>query len=183
MSNESKDYRLSFDDKAEGFLRMLTANNDRIYAFIFSLVPNHFDADDIMQETVTYMYREFNKFQEGTNFLAWALNVAHFRVLSFIQKRQDTHVLFDNELLELIEEEVKSAIEKMNDRLEALRKCLKKLEENDKALIRLRYERDISVKNIALGVGKSIHSIYRGLSRIHDMLLRCVRRTLREDLA
>jgi RNA polymerase sigma-70 factor (ECF subfamily) len=181
MTDEKPDYSFSSDDKAQEFLHMLTSNNSRIYAFIFSLVLNHSDTEDIMQETVTYMYQEFNKFQEGTNFLAWALRIAHFRVLSFIQKRQKAPRYFDSDLIELIEEETKPVLHKMNDRLEILRRCLKKLGEKDKALIRLRYEKGISVQNIAQGVGKSIHSIYRGLSRIHDKLLRCIRITIAEE--
>jgi RNA polymerase sigma-70 factor (ECF subfamily) len=53
------------------FIRLLTANQSRIYAYIVSLVPNFNDADDIMQETTTMMWERKEDFESGTDFVAW----------------------------------------------------------------------------------------------------------------
>ncbi|HIJ70247.1 MAG TPA: sigma-70 family RNA polymerase sigma factor [Planctomycetes bacterium] len=171
------------DIKTEGFLHLLTANNKRIYAFIFTLVPNYFDADDIMQETVTFMYRNFKDFEPGTDFFAWAMRIAHYRVLSFLQKQKGRRIKFDNELIELIQSDAVPILSNMTIRLETLRVCLKKLIEQDRKLLRMRYEQGITVKDIANHINKSTHSVYRYIARIHDTLLRCIRRTLAEEVA
>lgn len=164
----------------EQFLRLLTANNKKIYAFIFTLAPNYFDADDIMQETVTYMYHHFSDFKEGTDFMAWAARIAYYRVLSFRKKKNDKHIQFNTQLLQLLQVDSKAVLDEMNSRLEALRHCRKKLSQHDKKLIELKYEQGAETKHVAEKLGRSIHSVYRAIARIHDVLLRCVRRTLSE---
>ncbi|MCK4629078.1 MAG: hypothetical protein KAT56_08735, partial [Sedimentisphaerales bacterium] len=57
----------------ERFLKLLMANDKRIYAFILTLVPGRIDADDLMQETVTIMWRKFDDFEPGRDFVAWGI--------------------------------------------------------------------------------------------------------------
>ena len=42
-------------EKGKEFVRLLLANQNRIYAFILTLVSNWSDADDVMQETAEVM--------------------------------------------------------------------------------------------------------------------------------
>ena len=169
------------DPPSERFLRLLMSNNKSIYAFIFTLVHDHFNADDIMQETVTFMYRNFDKFEPGSNFAAWGMRIAHYRVLAFHKKQKNTRLHFDVELLDLIRAEADSIHDDINVRLEALQKCRAKLGKNDSEVIKMRYDLDVNIKNIAEYLGQSTHRIYRSVARIHDVLLRCVRKTLAED--
>jgi RNA polymerase sigma-70 factor (ECF subfamily) len=168
------------DVRGERFLRLLTAHNKRIYAYIFTLVPSYFDADDIMQETVTYMYRNFVNFEPGTNFLAWAFRIARFRVLDFYKKQRDKRIKFDSELISLLEAEAIPVLESINNKLEALQDCRKELSDHDRQLLSMVYDKGISTKNIAERINKSIHSVYRSLARIHDSLLRCIHKKLGE---
>ena len=64
------------------FLRLLMANQKRIYAFILATVPNRQDADDLFQETVLLMWSKFDDFQRGTSFVAWGITVAKYQILS-----------------------------------------------------------------------------------------------------
>ncbi len=178
MDKSDKD-SLSID----AFLRLLTANNKSIYAYIYSLVPNHFDADDILQETVAFMYQHFSEFKPDSNFVQWAFKIAYYRVLSFYSKRNHTPLKFDSELLGLLANDAAESVTDMNLRLEALARCRTGLVEHDKLLLEMIYEKGLPVKKISERSDKSIYSIYRSLSRIHDILLRCIRRTLiREDI-
>ena len=45
--------------------------------------------------------------------------------------------------------------------------------------IELRHEH--STKEVARRIGRNVHNLYKTMSRIHDMLMRCVRRTLAEE--
>jgi RNA polymerase sigma-70 factor (ECF subfamily) len=58
------------------FLRLLMANQNRIYAFILTLVPNWSDADDIMQEAAETMWSKFQQSQPINNFSAWGIKIA-----------------------------------------------------------------------------------------------------------
>ena len=178
---DSKESELPvFQGGTERFLQLLTNHNKSIYAYIFSLVPNYFDADDIMQETVTYMYREFDKFELGTSFLAWAFKIARYRVLSYLKRSKDRRIQFNDEILDLIEAESKEVLKEINFRLEALQHCRQKLANQDSQLLQMKYVEGVETKSIAERSGKSIHSVYRSIARIHEMLLKCIRRRLVE---
>jgi DNA-directed RNA polymerase specialized sigma24 family protein len=55
---------------------------------------------------------------------------------------------------------------------------MKQLSATDRELLDHKYFSQLSVAEIAAECSRSVHSIYRALSRIHDALLQCVRRTL-----
>lgn len=169
-----------FQAGTERFLQLLTNHNKSIYAYIFSLVPNYFDADDIMQDTVTYMYREFDKFEPGTSFLAWAIQIARYRVLSYLKRSKDRQIKFNDEIPDLIEAESRGVLKEINFRLEALQHCRQKLASRDKQLIQMKYVEEAETRSIAERSGNSIHSVYRSIARIHEMLLKCIRRRLVE---
>lgn len=45
-------------------------------------------ADDILQETMSVLWNKFDQYVIGTDFLSWALKVAHFQVLCHIKSRK-----------------------------------------------------------------------------------------------
>ncbi len=54
----------SNNKKTKIFLSLLMANQRRINSYILSVVPNFSDADDIMQETISVMWRKFDRFEK-----------------------------------------------------------------------------------------------------------------------
>ena len=162
----------------EQFLKLLMANDKRIYAFILTLMPGHVDADDLMQETVTVMWRKFGDFEPGKDFAAWGMGIARYKVLEHRRKKRKSQIRFNDKVHALLEADAENMLGRLDERLETLQQCLSKLSEKDRKLIGMRYEQDLTAKVISERVGQSIHRVYRNIVRIHDMLLRCVRSTL-----
>jgi len=165
-------------DKDAQFLSLLMSHQKRIFGYIQMLVPISSDADDIMQETVTYMWRNFDKFEPGTNFAAWGTQIARFRVLKYRQQKHNGHVIFDDELFQEILNHHEASLERIDDRLDAIEECLKKLNDRDLELVRLRYGQDITTKELAQRIGRPVQGLYKTLSRIHCALSNCVLRVL-----
>lgn len=175
---------MSESSKTDEFLRLLMANQKRIFAFILTMVPNQVDADDLFQETVLLMWSKFDSFTRGTSFAAWGYTIAKYQILSVRKRHSTRSVLLSQAAMDLLHEESEPFVEQSDSRTQALRKCLGKLDQRDYELICLRYRDEISVKSIAEQMGRSIKSVYKRIARIHDVLLRCVRRTLGpEELA
>ena len=160
------------------FVKLLTANYARIYAFIITLVPNDNDADDIMQETATVMWENFSKFEPGTNFVSWAVTIAKFQILNYRKKHKRSRLFLSDQAYELLITETEKVQEQSQDRLQALRGCLKKLSARDQQFIRMRYYDGASARIVAQKVGTSIDAVYRYTARLTDWLLGCVRRSL-----
>ncbi len=160
------------------FLRLYQANERRIFGFILALVPQWSEAEDLLQETTMTMWSKFDKFESGTDFAAWALCIARYRVMNHRKKKRNQRVQFSDEVLEALDERVRHTASELDVRRDALSNCLRKLPERDRELIHLRYEYDATPKSVAQRLGGSVDAVYKALNRIHVQLLYCIRRTL-----
>ncbi|MCK4998887.1 MAG: sigma-70 family RNA polymerase sigma factor [Anaerohalosphaera sp.] len=176
---------ISGDNKdTELFVNLLVPNQRRIQAFILMLVPNINDAEDIYQEALSEMWKKFDTFQAGTDFVAWAMTVAKYKVLTFRRKSQNSKMQFNSKIYEILESAASSKISSLQEHLDVLKKCVRKLPEKEMFLLKLRYENDMTFQKISLRTGKTPPSIHRVMSTIHSKLALCIRRTLRlEEIA
>ncbi len=160
---------------------MLMSNQHRIHAFIQIMVPVRFDAEDIMQETIMVMWRKFDQFQLGTNFVSWAVKIAHLQIKHFRGKNAAGRLQFCDAIHEKFSDYAGEMHQRVDFHKEALRECLMKLEDGDRDLIEMRYDPDESAKTVARRYGISLKKVYRSVSRIQCVLLRCIRRRLAEE--
>ena len=160
------------------FLRHFMTEERRIYNFILSLVGNYNDADDLMQETAVVMLDRFDEFERGSNFAAWGMRVARYKILNFRKRQGKKFRLFSSEAFEKILAQSEILVEHDDDRIRALQDCLLKLKENDRRLISMRYEHATTTKEVAERTGRSVEGLYQSLARIHRLLLNCIRRTV-----
>ena len=160
------------------FIRLYQSTERRLYGFVLSLIPNWSEADDIVQETAVVMWSKFKEFEQGTDFTAWALSIARFQVLNHLKKKKSDQKKFSASALHAIEESYISSSDRYDDLRDALQKCLHKLPDKDKELIRMRYELNSKIRVVADRIGRSIDAVYKSLNRVHIQLLNCIRRTI-----
>src|SRR4051794_29418130 len=98
---EENDCRRSVgpESRVDEFVRLLAQNQRRLFLYVLTLVPRWAEAEEIMQETNLVLWREFGKFQAGTNFAAWASRVAFHQVLAWRKRRQRDRHQFSDEVL------------------------------------------------------------------------------------
>ncbi|HOL32236.1 MAG TPA: sigma-70 family RNA polymerase sigma factor [Anaerohalosphaeraceae bacterium] len=163
--------------KTEYFIHLLSSNHYRIYAYIQSVVINEADADDIMQDTSTIMWKKFDDFSAGTDFVAWGISIAKYRILEYRKKKKDCFL--SQETLDLLAAQSEKMMPELERRFQALKDCLGKLPRKDLELLKLRYTHSCSAKMIALRIGTTIHMVYQNMSRIKMLLVNCVQKQLR----
>jgi RNA polymerase sigma-70 factor (ECF subfamily) len=162
------------------FVTLWSAHSRRVYAYIYSLIANWSDADDIFQETTLVLMQKFDEFEPGTSFFAWACRVAYHKVLVHLKNRR-FHEHIDEPLLEVLHDRAQALSEFETVRLSALSDCLNQLPKKDRQLIELRYHGSNSVESVAVAVGRSAWTVYKALGRIHEALLNCMRRKILES--
>lgn len=162
------------DANTNQFLECLMQNQMRIYAYILSLVRNYHDADDIMQNTVQTMYQKYEESLPIANFVAWGIQIAHFKILDYRKKKVNSHIAYDNHLFEKLVSVAECQIEKSDEKLDKLARCLNRLTPRARKIIELRYYQDLKPRQISSLLGLSILNIYKSISRIHGLLLDCV---------
>lgn len=162
--------------KSERFLNLLMQKQMRIYAFILSVVRNFEDADDIFQDTVNTMWQKFSENQPIQNFVSWGIQVAYYKILEYRKKqKRNVHVHFDSQLFDKVLAAAKTINMECDDRIEKLKKCLKRLGPRGKKIIELRYYQDLKPQQISELLGLSVLNVYKIMSRIHSQLVHCVK--------
>jgi RNA polymerase sigma-70 factor len=164
----------------EEFARQFSRNARRIYGFIMTLVFSHHDAEEVFQNTSVVLWNKFGEFQPGSSFFAWASRVAYYEVLSFMKQRRRSRMLSED-ALEVLASEAMALSDDSSSRQEALEDCLAQLNAADRDLLQARYYHQRPPKQIAMMQSRSVDSVYRALSRIHNMLLNCVQRQLARE--
>jgi len=171
--------RVSSEKREEQIVQQIAACQDRLFAYILTLVPHRDVARDILQETNLVLWRRREEFTVGTSFVAWASKVAFFQVLAYRRdKGRDRHVFLSEELMTRLASEVQEELDVLADRRGALQGCLGKLTERQRWLIAQRYSSESSVKVIAEMTGQSAGAVATAVYRIRNVLRDCVTRTL-----
>lgn len=160
------------------FVRQLMQSQNQIYSFILTMVPNWSDADDILQDTSEILWRKYGQHEKIEYFTALGIQVAKNLIYNYYrQKRQQDRLLSEEAFEDLASYSGELGME-VDRRVRMLHHCLSKLPHPDMELIRLRYESGFTVRKIAEVTNRSADGLYKVMGRIHDALLRCVRRGL-----
>jgi RNA polymerase sigma-70 factor, ECF subfamily len=157
------------------FASLITANQQRLYAYIFSLIGKAASAWDVLQETNLVLWRKEAEFQTGTRFEAWAFTVARFQVLAYLRdQKRDPMCLMTPELLEVIAEDAEEVCERFEHRLSALRKCREQLSERSRQLVELYYERGQGLNLVSGTLKMNVNAVKQALFRVRRMLQDCI---------
>ncbi len=155
-------------------MALMTRHQRQIFAYIYTLVPRRHDAEDLLQETSVVICEKFREFRPGSDFVAWACQIAWWRIRYSRQKFARSKVIFDDLVMESLARTVGEMQAELDDRHEALAHCLQKLPARDREFILTRYEPSSGVEEAALRTGRSIEAAYKALSRIRKLLFDCV---------
>ncbi len=159
------------------FVQKLTEFQNRIYAFIYSLLGNASQAEDVLQETNTVIWKEALKSDEPIiEFKAWAFQIAFNQVRSHRKKISRERLTFNDDLLEQISESLIANKENENERQQALADCLHALPHNHQNIIKKRYFQGLSVKDLSGEIGKTANAIAVILFRSRVALMECIQK-------
>ncbi len=167
--------------RMEEFVRLFSSHQQRLHHFIGSLLPDGQDAEDVFQETCLVLWREFGTYQSGTNFSAWAMQIALNQVLAQRKRRSRSRLILSDEFLSAVARDISAFGDDLDRRTTALASCLTKLPPHHQELIRARYSSGTAIEEIATELHRSPDAVYRMLSRIRQSLHDCVNRTLAAD--
>ena len=166
-------------DRQAEFAAQLRRHQTQLFSYIYSLVRDLDDADDLFQQTSLVLWDKFDRFDPSRSFLAWACGVARFEVANWVRYRSRHRLHFSDEVnLLLIDAQEELEADEGEARRAALADCLKKLRARDQQLLDACYGRAVRIAEVARDWGRSTQSIHNSLRRIRRALCECVRRSL-----
>jgi RNA polymerase sigma-70 factor (ECF subfamily) len=161
-------------DARKRLMVLMTRHQRQIFSYIYVLVPNRTDAEDLLQDTSLVICEKFHEFRPGTDFVAWACQIAYWRVRYSRQKFARSKVVFDQEIVDVLAQTAGDMADELDQRHEALGQCLQRLHPRDRELLLKRYEPGGTVEEAAKRSGRTLQTAYKALARLRKLLLDCV---------
>lgn len=150
----------------EAFDELLRRHQNKIFAYIYSVVKNRDVADDIFQETFVkaIMTLKQGRYSADGKFSAWVSRIAHNLIIDYYrQEKSEQTVSADQDDIDLLNRKDLCAdnIEDLivNEQIhEDVRKIIEALPESQREVLEMRYYRDMSFKEIAEATNVSINT-------------------------
>ena len=164
----------SENDPTEAFVRRFAKERRRLYGFIFAMLPNVNDAEDVFQQTSLVLWQKFDTFETERDFFAWASGIALNVVRNHRRGMGRSRVRFSDDLLQALADHQQANVERTQQRHAYLQECLHELNEQDRRLIVQMYSERKKPQELADELQRAVQTIYNRLHRIRGRLLRCV---------
>ncbi len=162
------------------FHRLFLENQRRVFGFVLTMLPRLADAEEVFQNACVVILSKAAEFQPGTDFAAWACQIARFEVFAYRRRQQAERQRFSGELVDLLADRRLSVEKRLQGVRQDLRTCIEQLRPEDRRLLEARYESDSasSSKQLAGRLGILENTLYKALGRIRRALRLCVERKL-----
>jgi RNA polymerase sigma-70 factor (ECF subfamily) len=121
------------------------------------------DVEDVLQEINAVLWEKADEFQLGSDFWAWASQIARYKALNHIRKYNRDRLVFDDTFLNELADLAQHRMAEVDLRREALEKCLNQLPPAQRQLIDLRYTGGHAIESIAEIIGRPQASIRQTL--------------------
>ena len=168
-------------DDSERFTLHWTAAQPAVGSYIGSLVPDFQEAEDLLQDVAIVLLRKFDQYDERRPFVAWALGVAKFEILSSRRRHARSFLTVESELVDTVTAAYTDLAPELDRRASALRECLRAVQARAAEWIRLRYEEALKPGEIASRFGLEAPAVRMALSRTRAFLRDCVERKLKSE--
>jgi RNA polymerase sigma-70 factor, ECF subfamily len=167
----------------EEFVTLLTASHEKLLGYLMSLLGRWHDAQDVLQRASVLMWKKFEAFEAGSDFIAWASTICFYESKNFQRLAARSPFQFDDELLDTL------AIERLDDlaqherRMDALEQCLQKFDEAERHMLRSAYAEHGGITALAEQMNRAPRTLYNKLNHLRRLLAECVLRRLAEENA
>ncbi len=170
------------------FNQLLEPNLLPLSRFVFGMVGNQFDAEDIVQETVVKAFTHFADFRAESKFKTWLMSIAVNEVRSKRRKDFRSRVFyFDFDRLEDLASATSSDSPfrkcQENETARVVQNALVSLHPAYKEMIRLRAIDGMNIadtaRHLSISVAAAKARYYRAIQRLSRTLVRQTRRPIR----
>jgi RNA polymerase sigma factor (sigma-70 family) len=143
-----------------------------VYRYIYSRVGTVHETEDITSQTFMAAYESLGRYRERGHFSAWLFRIARSKMNDhFRRSRREVGLEAAGEILE--REDALGVLIRAEE-LSRIRFLIRRLNEEEQELIRLRYVADLSFAEIAELLGKREDavkkSVYRLLARLKSQM-------------
>ena len=150
------------------FSLLYTRYAGKIYSKCISLLKDESLAKDATQEIFTKIFLNLSKFGQKSKFSTWVYSITYNYCIDFLRrkKKQD---LFSDEIEnapDLVDDVPDQALYEMN--VKQLKEVLNQMSDGDRAILLMKYQAELSIKEIAEVLGKTESAIKMQIKRAKE---------------
>lgn len=161
-------------DRQDKFLSYFLTHQRELRAVIGSMVRDRVACDDIFQEVAMVLWKKFDQFDETRPFGAWARGIAVKKIMQSFDKNRRLPSPVDPVIIESVVDSWDDYADQQIWEEGILRRCIQKLPERSRRLVKLRYEDGLTLQGVADRLSSTLQAAHKALSRIRVGLRRCV---------
>lgn len=162
------------DPKNEEFLKLYVPMQLSLRSFVAAHVIGFHKAEDVFQEISLVLWNQFDRYDPTRSFEAWAYGVAWNLVMKARRTAaRDKHV-FSDELAEGLTQRFIATADAASGRGEYLQECMRKLPEDSKAVLAMKYTERRRIDDMASLLGRTENAVRMLLFRIRSALEKCI---------
>jgi RNA polymerase sigma-70 factor (ECF subfamily) len=169
------------DERSNMLVRLLTQHHQALLRYVYALIGNAEDANDVLQETSVALFQKLDQFDDSRPFLPWAYRFAYFEVLKWRENSANQPLALDNDVVELISKDRERGDVLLRRRADLLPECFRLLPSRDLMAIRARYYEKMNADLLCQKLGLSRRTLFRELERIRKSLMNCIESKLRTE--
>ena len=169
--NDSDDFLIKQFRKGNSkcFDQLLERYKQRVFSYIFKMVKDHDNSNDIFQEVFIKVIKSLKKdtYNHEGKLLSWILRITHNQVIDYFRKNskmpiagRSSNTNEDFDIFDHIKLEEKSAEDVMIDQqiTEDIRLLIEELPKEQMEVVKMRYFLQMSFKDISEKTGVSINT-------------------------
>jgi RNA polymerase sigma-70 factor (ECF subfamily) len=165
----------------EQFVRLLSAHEGRLKAFLRSFLPRWEDVEEAVQETSIVAWKKFSQFDPASDFGAWLLTIGRFEALKVRRAVFGDRLVFREALWEAVLDEGMEEAQRLEGERRALEGCLRKLEPRQREWLAAAYQPGVKAHEVAAASGRSPVAFYKTLQRLRALLLECMQQQFEQE--
>lgn len=163
------------------FIELFVANQRRVFGYVLTALPRMEDAREVFQATCIVLLNKASQYTPGTDFARWACQIAYFEICNYRRKRHRDLMILDSQVLDTLASKQVENWDQAERRARALEVCLSRLSQQDRELIKARYQRDVTARQLAADLSRPADTVYKALRRIRRRLQYCIEKALARE--
>lgn len=164
--------------QSQAFEVLVNTYKQRLYWHIRSIVLNHDDADDVLQNTFIKVYRNIDGFKGDSKLYSWMYRIATNEALSFLKKKSKKQGINDSELQNQLLGNLEADVYFEGDEIQLkLQKAIATLPEKQKLIFNMKYFQELKYEEIS----EILETSVGGLKASYHLATKKIEAYLKDD--
>lgn len=151
----------------------------KVYAKCLSMLKDEAQAQDATQEIFLKIFTNLSKFKQQSKFSTWVYSITYNYCIDFLRRKKKVGDIFSDEMEQtpdVPDDEISDKV-LLEIEIQKLKEILDNIPVGDKAVLLMKYQDDMSIKEIAEVLDKTESAVKMKIKRAKDKALQ-----VRQDL-